>query len=213
MSKSANQEPLLSAHALSTWRGERLLFSNVDFEVSTGDILHIRGTNGSGKTTLLRMLCGLRPINEGVVKWRGDALPEATAALREGIAFVGHTDGIKLELTALQNAEALTALRGGAVAMQPTDALTRAGLGTVLNVEGRALSAGQRRRLALSTLLVRAKRLWILDEPFTALDHDGTTFAADLMREQASTGGAVIVTSHQELPKAIGSVCYLDLSA
>ena len=202
----------LRADSLATWRGDRRLFSGVSFDLSRGEILHVQGANGSGKTTLLRIICGLRPAGEGSLYWHDVPLPAAAPALREALAFVGHADGIKLDLSALQNVSVLAALRGGRPRLDAQEALSQAGLAAVTDVPGRALSAGQRRRLALSVLLTRHKPLWILDEPFTALDSAGVEFAAQLIDNHRASGGMVVFTSHHQLPPGLEPVRHLVLA-
>ena len=123
VSTTTDSIPLLEVDTLSAWRGDKRLFADVSFTLHPGEVLHIRGPNGSGKTTLLRILCGLRFADEGSLRWCGEALPQAAFALRNALAFIGHTDGVKLELTALKNAEVIAALRGGETLASPADAL------------------------------------------------------------------------------------------
>lgn len=213
MSPPSRSSPVLSARALSAERGERRLFRSVDLELNVGEVVHVTGANGSGKTTFLRLLCGLREPHEGTVLWCGRPLAEQATSYRAQLAFLGHQDGVKLELSAVENIHALTALRGGLARISPERALILAGLKAVMNLPCRVLSAGQRRRVALGALLVAPKLVWILDEPFNTLDQEGTDQIADLIVQHQQRGGMVVLTSHQTLPDALADARKLTLSA
>ncbi|MCP5155378.1 MAG: cytochrome c biogenesis heme-transporting ATPase CcmA [Ectothiorhodospiraceae bacterium] len=186
---------LLEGRALACQRGERMLFRGLDLTVHAGELVQIHGPNGSGKTTLLRILCGLTRPTEGEVRWVAEE-PDA-AGLEADVHYVGHLAGVKLELSPLENLAFVARLRGGRAGASPRDALARLGLAAFEDEPLRTLSAGQRRRTALARLLTRVARLWILDEPFTSLDVEGTATLVELMDEHVARGGAVILTSHQ----------------
>lgn len=202
---------MLLGRNLASWRGERCLFTNLNIELNPGEILYVRGANGSGKTTLLRVLCGLRALHEGSLYWRGQPIDEAPQEFRRELAFLGHNDGVKADLTALQNTTVLSALRGGEVGIDTESALREVGLGAVMDLRSRALSAGQRRRVALAALLTRQLPLWILDEPFNALDQAGLILVGNLLERHRLSGGAAIITSHQELPQSLTIERTVDL--
>ena len=201
----------LRVENLEAWRGDRQLFSALSFEIGAGQTLHVSGQNGSGKTTLLRILCGLRSPHEGTVRWKGRPIDRDPGLFHAELAFLGHHDGIKLELTALENATALCALRGGNYVSDPETALIRVGLADMMDLPARSLSAGQRRRVALASLLTREIALWILDEPFTALDSEGVGLMGQIIEEHRAAGGCVILTSHQELLPELGRPVVLQL--
>ena len=188
--------PLLAAHRLTCWRGGRLLFEDLHLSLASGEMLEIHGPNGSGKTTLLRVLCSLTDPESGEVHWRGRALPEQREAFLAALRYVGHQDGVKFMLTVRENLEVAARL-AGAGEVEP--ALRRFGLEPVADEPVRALSAGQRRRAALARLLLHEAPLWILDEPFTALDEEGAELMQALLAQQVGKGGAVLLSTHRPL--------------
>jgi heme exporter protein A len=195
---TAITEPSLSVSGLECRRGERLVFSNLDIDLEGGEVLQISGPNGSGKTTLLRAIAGLTPPTAGEVRWCGRRIDEARIEFLRDLAYLGHADGVKAELTVWEDLEVAQALRGGGLAA--ADALDRLGLTELCDTLGRYLSAGQRRRLAVARILTSGARLWLLDEPFAALDEAAIATVARLLEQQAERGGLAIVTSHHPLP-------------
>jgi heme exporter protein A len=195
---------LLEGRALSCRRGRRLLFEGLDIALPAGSITWLRGTNGSGKTSLMRILAGLSAPAEGEVLWNGLPLRKAGSAARLGMLYIGHANALKEELTlheALRFLAQLTEQPGAPAAdARAQQALVRLGLGTRAKAMVRTLSQGQRRRGALARLaLDEAPRTWILDEPYDALDSDSTQLLSTLITEHAARGGAVLLTSHQEV--------------
>ncbi len=192
----------LVASELGCLRGDRVLFAALSFQVHPGEILLISGANGVGKSSLMRILCGLLPADTGEVRWRGRAIDDRRPAYLADLCYVGHQDGVKRELTARENLEVARALQSGDGA--PETALRRMGIAALAEVPGYRLSAGQRRRLALARLLVASRRLWLLDEPFTALDRPAARGLIMFLREHARDGGVAVLTSHQpiDLPEA-----------
>lgn len=186
----------LQAQNLSCIRDDRVLFSGLDFTLRNHQVLLLEGKNGSGKTSLLRILCGFREPDAGEVRWCGE--PIASAQYRVDMAYVGHLDGIKKELTVLENLTVSLALaQAGTHSIQ--NALARVQLAGFDDVPAQALSAGQKRRLSLARLLITHNALWILDEPFTALDKQGIALIEQLMTEQCDRGGMIVLTSHHDL--------------
>lgn len=193
---SANNPPVFAAVELRCVRGDRELFSGLSFEMNPGDILHISGANGSGKTSLLRIIAGLHMPEAGEVQWEGRSIEQARAHFMSNLQYVGHLGGIKAELSPLENMRCFAAL-----ALQPAQAATdsiieRLGLAGFEHEPAYRLSSGQRRRIALSRLLLNPARLWILDEPFTALDARGCELLVKMVDAQLQKGGMVAFASH-----------------
>lgn len=181
---------------LSCSRDDRTLFSDLSFTVHPGQVLLLEGSNGSGKTTLLRTLCGFREADSGEIRWAGQALHEST--FFADMAYVGHADGIKKELTVLENLRFALALnRPGPFSIEQT--LQKVQLAGYDDNLVQTLSAGQKRRLSLARLLITHTILWILDEPFTSLDKQGIELIETLIDAHVNQGGMVILTSHHDL--------------
>lgn len=191
---------MLSAHGLACERGERLLFRNLDFELGTGEALLVRGGNGRGKTSLLRILCGLSAPAAGEVRWRGEAIARAREQYGREMAYVGHANGIKDDLTPLENLRLAAALNGRTLGEDDAQAaLARVGLARCVDLPARVLSFGQRRRVALAGLATAGALLWILDEPLTGLDVDGVAMVEAMIGDHVRAGGLAIMTTHQPL--------------
>ena len=191
---------MLSAHELACERGERLLFRDLGFELERGEALLVRGGNGRGKTSLLRILCGLSAPVAGVVRWRGEPISEAHEQYGREMAYLGHANGIKDDLTPVENLRLAAALGGRELDVTTaTAALEQVGLSRCLDFPARVLSFGQRRRVALAGLLTAGALLWILDEPLTGLDVDGVAMVEQMIRDHVVAGGLAIMTTHQPL--------------
>ena len=205
---------MLESVDLECTRGERLLFAGLAFAVEAGTCLHVAGENGAGKTSLLRILCGLLPPTHGEVRWDGTDIRRLREDYWQTLAYVGHLNGVKDELTALENVRFAAALAGHPAGEDVAlHALGAVGLTGFETSQARALSQGQRRRIALARLfLAREAKLWILDEPFTALDVRGVAALSTLIGVQLERGGSVVLTSHQEVPLP-GRVRRLELQA
>jgi heme exporter protein A len=186
----------LAGVELSCIRDDRVLFKELNFTLHSGQVLFLEGENGSGKTTLLRILCGFREADAGQVLWRGEVIDDSR--YYADMAYVGHLDGIKKELTVLENLNISLALgRPGRFSI--AEALERVQLAGYDDVPAQSLSAGQKRRLSLARLLITDNRLWILDEPFTSLDKAGIALIESLMREHCAEGGMIVLTSHHDI--------------
>ncbi len=191
----------LGLHDLACRRGGRLLFRGLGLALPRGHLLHVRGANGAGKTSLLRLICGLLEPDAGEVRWDGVPTRTQRDELHRRLVYVGHAAATKDDLTALENLRAAAALAGhpctDAAALA---ALADAGLARRERAPVRILSQGQRRRVALARLaLSRDAPLWVLDEPFTALDRAAAVWLQALVAGHARGGGVVVLTSHQEV--------------
>ncbi len=198
---------MLKVTDLECARGDRPLFRALSFTVAAGEILHVRGRNGAGKTTLLRTLCGLSRALDGAIEWRGRRIDDDAAAYRRELCYVGHQDAIQGELTAAENLRYYAGLYNNAIDDVRIDAaLAGVGLDNIgpalHDLPVKFLSQGQKRRLALARLLLMPRALWILDEPLTALDRATVDTLMGLFRTQLEAQGAIVLTSHQELPLA-----------
>ena len=205
-----SNQPTLRAHSLTCVRGERTLFTGLSFEVISGEWLHIRGENGIGKTSLLRILAGLSKPAAGSIDWNNCSIEADPSEYHRNLLFLGHRDSLKEDLTALENLEIATALDG--VQISTDDALLalhRFGLRGREDLPVNCLSAGQKRRVLLARLLLRKAKLWILDEPFNALDVHAVEMLSELISEHIEAGGMAIMTSHQEILMPNGRVVQL----
>lgn len=171
------------------------------------------GSNGSGKTTLLRTLCGLTRPAEGEIRWRGTPITKLGDEYREDLIYLGHKDGVQGELTALENLRTLACASSESSSDAAERALERLGIAAYRSFPVKILSQGQRRRAALARLLVTAKPLWVLDEPFTALDTESCRLIMTLLSEHLAGGGIAVLSSHQAFELPVGIIRRLDLDA
>jgi len=204
---------MLEAIDLRCERGERTLFDGLDFRLAAGTLLRIAGANGSGKTSLLRILCGLAHPAGGEVRWKGEPIRELREEYHRELAYIGHLPAVKDELTARENVAIACALGGMPLNAAAADTgLERVGLVRYADYPARHLSQGQRRRVALARLAAReSARLWILDEPFTALDTVAIAILVDMIVDHVARGGVAVITSHQEVMLAEITTATIDL--
>ncbi len=196
--------PLFEARALCCERDERLLFRDLSFSLAPGEVLQVLGGNGAGKTTLLRGVAGLSSRIEGDMFWCGAPLPRQSWQFLCDSLYLGHDAAVKPGLTPVENLRWHAGLWGRVREIGIEGALAAVGLGLFLDTPAQQLSAGQRRRVALARLLLSPARLWILDEPFTAIDLDGVQQVENLIAGHAAAGGAVLLTTHHRLSLACG---------
>ncbi|NKN33538.1 cytochrome c biogenesis heme-transporting ATPase CcmA [Marichromatium bheemlicum] len=205
---------MLEVVQLECRRGDRLLFSALDVEVGSGTLLHVRGRNGSGKTTLLRALCGLFTPERGEIRWRGTSITALGDDYHRDLLYFGHLNGIKGDLTGVENLRVTTTLDGERLDEQTLwAALARIGLQGFEDLPTRMLSQGQKKRVALARLVLSRAPLWVLDEPFTALDTTAVALLETLIAEHVADGGIVVLTTHQDVPLTSGQVARLDLGS
>jgi heme exporter protein A len=205
---------MLEGIGLECVRGERILFRGLDFRLDRGALLRVAGENGSGKTSLLRIVCGLTPPAAGELRWEGENIRVLREDYWKELVYIGHANALKDDLTAQENLRIGCRLAGLGVSPSHTlEALERFGVGRCAKLQARVLSQGQRRRVALARLAVSAVQpLWVLDEPFTALDTAAVENLQALVGEHLNRGGAVMLTTHQEVRIAAAGG-RLDLSA
>jgi heme exporter protein A len=201
---------MLSVNQLTCAKGQRILFRHLEFTLEGGQWLHVAGDNGSGKTSLLRLLCGLSRPLEGEVLWQGQPLNEDLEAFHRELLYVGHSGGLKEELTPLENLHLSLEMEGFSPSPQTIiSALNQFGLKDREDLAVRHLSAGQKRRVLLARLLLRPASLWILDEPFNALDVRACAFLLEQIRNHLGAGNMAVLTSHQPIDLDNGQVVTL----
>lgn len=201
----------LMAKGLTSIRDDRVLFRELDFYLEPGQALQIEGPNGSGKTTMLRILCGLTLPTEGEVFWNDRPIDENHPEYMAAMDFIGHAHGIKSELTPLENLQVAMAMASTDPQQSLYEVLEQVGLRGFEDVPAITLSAGQCRRVALGRLLLSNSLLWILDEPFTALDVQGQAQIESMLIDHVEQGGMVILTSHHPLGLKDGMLKTINL--
>ncbi len=201
--------PLLEVTGLSCRRGGRLVFDRLSFALSEGELLALTGRNGSGKTSLLRALAGLTPPHAGTIVWQGADVAQDPETWRGRLAWLGHLEGLKGDLTVMENLVFAERLRGGEAGDRLEGALLAFDLLGLSAREVRTLSAGQRRRTALARIVLSQAPLWLLDEPLNALDAPAQAAFRTALQAHLAAGGLAIAATHAEL--GIGGAQRLDL--
>lgn len=203
---------MLQVTNLECTRGDRRLFSGIEFSLDKGELLHLHGHNGSGKTTLMRSVCGLIEPTDGVIAWNGDNIRKLRDEFSRDLVYLGHKNGNKDDLTGVENLQVACRLDGFDISKQQAwDALEKMGLRGHEDLPVRVLSQGQQKRVALARLLLSQAVLWILDEPFVGLDVAALDLLQSVIRDHVAQGGMVILTTHQEVPLTSGTVKKLKL--
>jgi len=191
---------MLEVNNLTAIRDERVLFEDLSFNIQSGELVQIEGRNGTGKTTLLRIVTGLADRDEGEILWNGVSIQDDRESYHSELLFLGHQTGIKRELTAFENLYFYQSVHSsGTTEDDIYVALTQVGLAGREDVPVGKLSAGQQRRVALARLWLSEQKLWILDEPLTAIDKQGVRVLESLFIQHAEKGGIVILTTHQDM--------------
>lgn len=192
-------EVLLKASDLSCERDDRILFQDLTLNVRPGSLIRIGGPNGAGKTSLLRILAGLSVHYSGRLEWCDQPIARVRETYLANLLFMGHRPAITPALTPMENLEFFMRMRRHVTRSALMEALAAAGLAYFEDIPARNLSAGQQRRIALARLYLSTEPLWILDEAFTAIDHEAVTALEQLLVERSRAGGAVIMTTHHKL--------------
>lgn len=195
-------------------RGDRRLFSDICFALTPGKCVQLTGANGSGKTSLLRIICGLMEPEEGEIRWQGANIRTLGEEYFTAITYIGHRNGVKEELTSIENLR----ISGGLVGIEVSRAkareiLAKMGLAGRENLAARLLSEGQRRRSALARLMICRTAIWVLDEVLTSLDKAAVGLMTSVIAEHLKNGGIAIVATHQELALPAGSFQRVELAS
>lgn len=202
----------LEVKNLQCIRGDRELFVNLSFRLDPSQLLMLEGANGSGKTTLIRTLCGLYLQEQGDILWNDVSIQKLDEDYRRELLYLGHLNAIKADLTVLENLRINARLSGYKASDEELmQALDTIGLFAFEDFPARQLSQGQKRRVALARLLVNKAKLWILDEPFVALDVGAVELLQTIIAKHVQDGGMVILTTHQEVPLTSGKIQRLRL--
>ena len=205
---------MLEVKSLGCIRGDRRLFKDLNFSAERGELIELRGVNGSGKTSLLRILCGLAQPAEGEVRWQGKNIRSLGEEYFGSVAYVAHQNGVKDELTAVENLRIASGVAGNSLAEQEAQKiLARIGLQKESYLPSRFLSAGQRRRVALARLLATRATLWILDEVLTSLDTTAIDLSCEFIGEHLSNGGMAIIATHQDLKICAAAMQRLEINS
>ena len=203
---------MLRAERLAATRGGVTLFTNVSFALGSGEALIVTGANGSGKTTLLRIVAGLTQPHLGQLSWQGEPVAAFDPILRAATLYIGHAAALKDELTAGENLLSLAALHDAAPDHDTVrEALEEWSLGLHDDIPARVLSQGQRRRVALARMNLARRRLWVLDEPATALDASGVATLEKRVNAHLAGQGVAVIATHQPLALAAGTMRSLEL--
>lgn len=204
---------MLQGSDLVCVRGDRRLFRDVNFSLDAGGLMQVSGPNGSGKTSLLRMLCGLSAPAHGEIRWCGKTIRSLGVAYSRALTYLGHLNGNKDDLTAIENLRISSALAGVEIDdKKARDALQYIGLKGRELLPVKVLSQGQKKRVALARLLVSDTALWILDEPLAALDIHAIDLIKDLLEKHLAQGGMLVMTTHQEINIAAAATQKLRLA-
>lgn len=196
---ATSAQPQLEARAVHLWRGEKHLLRGVSFALYSGELLQVVGPNGVGKTSLLRCVAGLLPTESGEIVWQGRQLPAGRDEFDRELAYLAHVNGLKAELTALENLRYGVSIRRDVTTEELRETLQLLRIEACADLPVRALSAGQKRRVALARVMLTRASLWILDEPITNLDKAGIALFESRISEHMRAGGMILTAAHQLL--------------
>jgi heme exporter protein A len=211
MSSVPAENARLAVRQLHLWRGDKHLLKGISFELRAGQMLRVMGPNGVGKTSLLRCIAGLLPIESGDIEWCGQSGSAAFEALHGELAYLAHLNALKNDLSAFDNLRYAIGLRRPIQSREIGDMLERLQVGHCSPLPVRALSAGQKRRVALARVLLSRATLWILDEPVTNLDSDGVRSMEECMAQHLQAGGMILAAAHQTLLDGSSHAATLEL--
>jgi heme exporter protein A len=211
MDSSPAPAPHLEVRTLHLWRGDRHLLRGVSFALEPGQMLQVVGPNGVGKTSLLRCVAGLLPAESGEILWSAEPIERVRDDYHQRLAYLAHTNALKPDLSALENLHYAVALRRRVERTHLVATLQRLRIEMCADLPARALSAGQKRRLALARVLLTQAPLWILDEPITNLDAAGVAQFEALMAEHLEAGGMILTAAHQLLLNGSARMRTLEL--
>lgn len=188
---------MLAVSEVQAVRDDRILFSDLAFTLNPGEIMQVVGPNGAGKTTLLNGLMGLAPLERGHILWQQQPVDDNPQAFKQNVSFIGHLPGLKALLSPLENLQFLCRLRQQNIPLTTIlAALKKVGLWGYEDVPVANLSAGQKRRVALARLFIEQAPLWVLDEPFTAIDLAGVQALEGWLEAHRQSGGMALLTTH-----------------
>jgi len=205
-----NTSPTLTFSKLGCAKGGRQLFRDVDHTLRAGHWLYVTGANGVGKTSLLRMLCGLAPVESGQILWNNTPISAQRDSYRQDLCYLGHLNALQESMSIQENLMFTSALAGVALdEQQANSVMARFGLRGRSQQLVRHLSQGQKRRVALS----RSARLWVLDEPYVAMDEAGIQMLSELIADHLDRGGLAVLTSHQRVPVGSHTAHVLELTS
>ena len=206
------QDNQLIGKALTCERGGRVLFDNLEFSLHNGQAMIIQGSNGAGKTSLLRIITGLSPSANGVVSWNQHNIESIAEEYQHELLYIGHMTAIKRELTVRENLQLMMRFWPSDHRLSVAELAERVGLRQRLSVFCSRLSAGQQRRVSLARLFISTQKLWVLDEPLTALDVDFISDIEKCLQQHMKSGGMAILTTHRGIDLGEQDSFFLDLS-
>ncbi|WP_392343918.1 cytochrome c biogenesis heme-transporting ATPase CcmA [Pseudoalteromonas prydzensis] len=190
---------MLHIKSVTCIKQDRCLFADLNFRLKSGQIMQLAGPNGAGKTSLLRIIAGFSAPDEGQVMWQGESIAKNYDEFARELLFIGHKTGVNNQLSAIENLRFWLQIQGYDTDQELYSLLAKIGLVGLEDVPVRTLSAGQQRRVALIRLWLNDAKLWVLDEPFTALDKAGVAFLQQRFLTHLEQGGAILLTTHQDL--------------